>query len=226
MLAAECSSRPTNQYFHYFRAYDYQLYTNMLNQIFIAVFCLCLLAACGNNQATENAVEDAAVPTENVYADAVAALADGQSATEVSSLLMANFGKISDAQTGALNMAASKDFVKAAEDLSNKYNSDTAAAMVYYRSAEVARAMNDPLRAAEIYHNIGERYPDFSKAGEALFMLAFTYDEDLKDMEKAKATYEMFLEKYPDHTFADDTEMLLKNLGKTDEEILNALEQQ
>jgi TolA-binding protein len=174
--------------------------------------------ACGGKQA------ETETPETNNFADAQAALAEGKSAAEVATLLMANFKSVSDATTGSLDTVASKDYVKMANELSDKFPADTMAALPLYKSAEVVRAMSDSRRAAETYQRVYDRYPTFSKSGEALFMLGFTYDEDLKDLDKAKATYERFLQAYPTHSFADDTEILLKNLGKSDAEILRELE--
>ncbi len=137
-----------------------------------------------------------------------------------------NFSSVSDANTGGLNEQASQDFVRLAQAFADKYPQDTLAALPLYRAAEVVRALNDPKKTAEIYQIVYSRYPTFSKAPEALFMLGFTYDEDLKNLTEAKKVYNKFLSLYPDHSFADDTEMLLKNLGKSDEEILKELEKQ
>jgi TolA-binding protein len=111
-----------------------------------------------------------------------------------------------------------------ATQLADKYPNDTLAAMPLYRAAEVVRALNDPKQTAAIYQKVYNSYPTFSKAPEALFMLGFTFDEDLGDLEKARSTYNDFLFKFPNHSFADDTQMLLENLGNTDEEILKELE--
>lgn len=181
-----------------------------------------LFVSCGNGSSTETTEEAA----PSIFAAAETALGGTESPQAISKLLMDNFSNVSDAQTGALNVQASEDFVRIAEAFSNKYPSDTTAALPLYRAAEVVRALNDPRKTAAIYQTIYERYPSFSKAPEALFMLGFTYDEDLKNLEEAKKVYNDFLERHPDHSFADDTEMLLKNLGKSDEEILRELEKQ
>jgi len=193
----------------------------------VSIFALLLLlfTACGGgdtNGSNQKQTTDAVVPS--AYIAAEDALKEGKSANEVSALLMGNFNAVSDPNTGTLDMVASQDFARIARELADKFPGDTAVAMPFYRSAEVVRAMNDPKRAATIYKDVYERFPDFSKAPEAMFMLAFTYDEDLKDYDAARATYTDFLAKYPKHSFADDTEMLLSNLGKSDEEILRELE--
>lgn len=186
------------------------------------VFALFLLAACGNDAARTDA-EAGCTATSSVYQPAEVALSSGKGAGEVSRLLLDNFKAVSDATTGALNPTASQEFVCLAEALSGKHPEDTTAALPLYRAAEVVRAMNNPAKAAEIYRRVYDQYPTFSKSPESLFMLAFTYDEDLKDFDAARTVYNDFLSKYPGHSFADDTEMLLRNLGKTSEEMLKEL---
>lgn len=139
-------------------------------------------------------------------------------------MLMQKFDAVSDATSGVLNQAESREFVRIATEMANKFPQDTLAALPLYRAAEVVRALNDPKRAAAIYEQVHTSYPTFSKAPEALFMLGFTYDEDLGNLEAAKSTYEKFLKMYPDNVFAEATPMLIENLGKSDEEILQQLE--
>lgn len=191
---------------------------------FLLFSCL-LLAACGSNNETVETAVTPETPVAEAFEPAAAALKNNEGPAKIGGLLMQRFNAVSDAQTGALDMKASKSFVDLAEQLAQKHPNDTLAALPLYRAAEVVRAMNDPKRAAAIYEQVHQSYPTFSKAAESLFMLAFTYDEDLNDMGKAKETYEKFLKLYPDNSFADDTKMLLENLGKSDEEILKELEE-
>lgn len=182
---------------------------------------LLLFSGCGNPDGGESQ----AVRSDTPFAAAATALAEGKPAGEVSQLLLANFQRVTDQQTGAMNMEASAEFADLAGALAKKYPQDTLAAMPLYRAAEVVRAMNNSIRAASFYQMTYQNYPGFSRAGEALFMLGFTYDEDLNDEPKAREYYERFLREYPNHPFADDTQMLIDNLGKTDEEILRELEE-
>lgn len=184
---------------------------------------LALFTSCGSDKSAMDEAENSIV--YNTYTAAATALQEGKDAATVSSLLMGNFSAVSDPVTGMLKPDASREFIQLAEKLSAKYPQDTMAALPLYRSAEVVRAMNDPVKTAATYQLVYARYPTFSKAAEALFMLGFTYDEDLKDLEKARTVYTDFINKFPAHSFADDAEMLLKNLGKSDEEILKELEQ-
>lgn len=199
----------------------------MRYSIFPLVLLLSLVfTTCGSDATTANEQDAGMAPITGAFGPAYDALQRDASAAEVGGLLMQRFSAISDDATGTLNQSESKNFVILAEALADKYPNDTLAALPLYRAAEVVRAMNDPKKASVIYERIHEDYPTFSKAPEALFMLAFTYDENLNNLDAAKATYEKFLKLYPDNVFAASTPMLLENLGKSDEEILRQLEEQ
>lgn len=175
---------------------------NRLTIVLVNSLLLCLLFGCGSDAA--KTTDPAAQRQE----------------------LMRSFENIADQETGLLNEEAAQKFVDEAIAFSEAFPDDTLAALPLYRSAEVSRSIGDPKRAIKTYQQVTERYPTFYKTAEASFMLAFSYDEDMNDLDRAKAAYESFLAKYPDHTFADDAAMLLANLGKSDEEILRELEAQ
>ena len=95
-----------------------------------------------------------------------------------------------------------------------------------FKAAETARAMRNFGKAIELYDNIYDNYQDYEKHAQTLFLKAFTLDNDLKRHDEAKGLYELFLKKYPENDFADDTEFLLANLGKSDEEIIQKFEEE
>lgn len=189
----------------------------------LVLMAMLSFVSCGNNGTTTSDATPEVRALTGAFAPAFEALQRDASAAEVGGLLMQRFSAISDT-SGALNVVESGNFVLLAEQLADKYPNDTLAALPLYRAAEVVRAMNDPKKAAAIYERIHNDYNSFSKAPESLFMLAFTYDEDLNNFDLAKVTYEKFMKLYPDNVFAKSTPMLLENLGKTDEEILQQLE--
>ncbi len=94
-----------------------------------------------------------------------------------------------------------------------------------YRAAEVARATGDFSKGIAYYDYVETSTQPFDQRPMALFMRAFTYDENVKDLEKARRDYEAFIAKYPDHDFADDAALLLKNLGRSEEDILREYEE-
>ncbi|MCB9305610.1 MAG: tetratricopeptide repeat protein [Lewinellaceae bacterium] len=92
------------------------------------------------------------------------------------------------------------------------------------RAAGLAKSIGDPNKAFQLYYNVGEKMQQHPKAPTALFMMAYVYENDLKDLDKAKAAYETFLERYPnDPDYADDAQNALKFLGMPAEDILKEI---
>ena len=94
-----------------------------------------------------------------------------------------------------------------------------------HRAAETARTLRDIPKAINLYDWIIRYYPDHPRGATSLFLKAFTFDNDLKDFEKARVHYEEFLKKHPNNEFAESAQFLLDNLGKSEEELKQILEE-
>lgn len=75
-------------------------------------------------------------------------------------------------------------------------------------------------KAADLFISVSEKYPQSDQAPSSLFMAGFIFANDIQDFTKAKAIYNLFLQKYPDDELADDAKEELENMGLTPEEIL------
>lgn len=93
------------------------------------------------------------------------------------------------------------------------------------KAAELATSQKMTTQAMTFYDKILSSYPDYPKYSQTLFLKAFTLENEIKDLEGAKKLYEDFLQRYPNDEFADDAQFLLKNLGKSDEEIIQGFMQ-
>jgi len=94
-----------------------------------------------------------------------------------------------------------------------------------HRAAETARTLRDIPRAITIYDWIISVYPDHPRGATSLFLKAFTYDNDLKNFDKAGKYYNEFLTKYPNNDFTESAKFLLQNLGKSEEELKKILDE-
>lgn len=102
---------------------------------------------------------------------------------------------------------------------------DPESAAVLNQAAENAYYTQQYDRALYLYEWFQTAYPDNPKAPQAMFMRAFIYDNDLEQYETAGRLYQEFIEKHPTDDFADDAEVLLENLGKSPEEMMQSLEE-
>ncbi len=93
-----------------------------------------------------------------------------------------------------------------------------------FNAGNVAMNLLDPEKAITLFDRIMKSYPAYEKIPQCLFLKAFIFENQLNQLGKAEMLYREFLQNYPDHEFADDAELSLKNLGKTPEELLQQFE--
>ena len=75
-------------------------------------------------------------------------------------------------------------------------------------------------KAIEQYETLITLYPDSEQAPLALFMIGFTYANEIGNKDKARTAYKEFLEKYPNNVLKSSVEFELENMGKSAEDIL------
>ena len=109
-------------------------------------------------------------------------------------------------------------------EFAKNYPEDKMAASYLYRAAEVITTIGNPMEAIKIYNKLIADYPDFEKIANCYFMKGFVYDNNLLMYKEAKEAYEEFIKKFPTHDLADDAEMSIKYLGKSNEEIIKEFE--
>ena len=118
--------------------------------------------------------------------------------------------------------------VSSYEALIDKHPADSLAIQATLRLASIyqnKQVKNIPetqslLKSVELFRSIYEKYPNSEKAPMGLFMAGFVEANELQDSAAATATYNLFLEKFPDHELATSAKEELKNMGLTPEEIL------
>jgi|SRR5690554_2987505 len=122
-----------------------------------------------------------------------------------------------------LNEISSANLMDAYSEYTTKFVVDKERAPEYlYKSAAISRAIGLPIKAIKLYDKILAEYPDYEKNPEVAFLLAFTYDEDMKQPERAKEAYEELIEKFPDDMWAEQASARLENIDKSDEELIQS----
>ena len=93
-----------------------------------------------------------------------------------------------------------------------------------FKEADFYRYMRQPKKSIEIYNSIYNNYPTYIKRPYSLFLQGFIYENEIHNLDSAKAKYEMFLSVYPSHPIAKDVRITLASLGKSPEQVIAEFE--
>ena len=128
--------------------------------------------------------------------------------------------KLYNGEDAQVNMGDAVSLINLYKKFSKEYPKDSLAPIFLFRASDLSMNLNRPVQTIALFNDLLDNYPEYEKVPSVLFLKAFVYEDQLKDLDKAKMYYEEFLEKYPDSDFADDAEISLKYLGKTPEELI------
>lgn len=94
-----------------------------------------------------------------------------------------------------------------------------------FRAGEVYVGIGKYEKALELWEKLKTDYKDHEKASIAVFLQGFVCENNLSDTEKAKTYYNTFLNKYPDHKYVDQVQMLLKNIDIAPEDLIKSFQE-
>ena len=106
----------------------------------------------------------------------------------------------------------------------DQHPKDSLAPVYLYKAANLLMNSDKNDDAIALLDNIIKDYDNFGKIEEAYFLKAFIYDNNIKNINKARTAYTDFLKKFPKSDLADDAQISLDNLGKTPEQIIKEFE--
>lgn len=109
------------------------------------------------------------------------------------------------------------------EEYAEKFPEDTTSAKYLFQASNLNyQRLGRASKAMDLARKVYHEYPESSKAPEALFMSAFLQEEQ-KNFEESQQLFKLFLERYPDHHFADDAQFSMDMMGKDESEVLDRL---
>jgi tetratricopeptide (TPR) repeat protein len=124
-----------------------------------------------------------------------------------------------------LNLLNAKEYVNVCEAAALILPSKLQTPRYLFNAAEISRTIHTFDKTLYLYDWIIDKYPQYEKAPMALFLKGFILENEVRNIDKAREVYRSFIEKYPSHDLADDVQFLLDNLGKSNEEILEMIEE-
>lgn len=91
---------------------------------------------------------------------------------------------------------------------------DSLSAEYLFQAAMVDADIHNDVRTGIIYlEQIVAQYPEHPITAKTLFLVGFTYAEQLNDYEKAREAYSMYLDRFPEGEMAESVQIELANLG-------------
>lgn len=106
-----------------------------------------------------------------------------------------------------------------------KYPKDSLTPGFLFKAANIAMNSGNGPRALNFFDQYLNNYSDQPKASLCMFFKAFVYENIMQDLDKARETYLLFIEKYPSDDFTRDARLALVNLGKTPDMLVREFEE-
>lgn len=91
-----------------------------------------------------------------------------------------------------------------------------------YKQAALYRASGKPVEAIKAYDHILTAYPGYELNPEVAFLLAFTYDDAINDLDQAKVAYQYVIDEYPGDKWAEQADARLKTIDMSDQELIDS----
>lgn len=127
---------------------------------------------------------------------------------------------------GEFSRQAGREYLAFCQSYAILFPGDLQSAVYLNEAAKLAASLRMPAVAVKLYQWIYQHFKTSEIAPKARFLEAFTLENELRDLEAARAAYQGFLKDYPEDVFAKDARILLDNLGKDPEEIIRQFERQ
>jgi len=129
-------------------------------------------------------------------------------------------------QLKSIDQPLGTQLVEAYVQFADQFQDDTLCPVYLFKAADVAMNLEMSEQAIQYFEKVNEKYPEFEKAPECLFLVAFIYENKLHDMQNAEKFYKDFLDQYPEHVLASDARAALKYLGMSPEELVRLFQEQ
>ena len=101
----------------------------------------------------------------------------------------------------------------------DKYPNDSLSPEYLMKAADAQSNVLHTERAVTLFERVINDYPDFEEVPMCYFLKGNALELN-SQIDEARAAYEEFIEKYPNHFMADDARRMLPIIGMSDEEKL------
>lgn len=185
-----------------------------MKKILFILIASALFTACSNNDVKVEAPENTKPDIIDTHAERKAEI-DKYSAIVLNDSIDINAKK----QYALSLLSAYEQYIQ-----HHSFESDSKE--IELKAGELAKNLGKPHVAIKHFNNLMDRAPNDKNAAMALFYKAMVIGDMLHEDELAKKTYQEFIDKYPDHAFAESARQSIALQGKTLDEIIDGFEKE
>ena len=124
-----------------------------------------------------------------------------------------------------INRKLAKDLIEKSKLFVENFPEDELSSAYLFRAGNVAVGISSFEEAVKLFETIHQKYQDYDRAPDALFLEGFTYENHMNDIENAKRCYNEFLTRFPEDQLADQVRLVLENIGKSPEELVKGFKE-
>ena len=124
-----------------------------------------------------------------------------------------------------LNVSHASSLISAYDAFITNHPVDDKTPEFTFKAADLSRGLKRWNDAVKYFNDIIDNHSKSEYAAMSLFYKAMILGDNLNDVDQAKALYEEFIEKYPDHEFADDAKASIDLLGMSLEDVIKQFEE-
>lgn len=128
--------------------------------------------------------------------------------------------ELRNAKVGPVDKEKGQNLIDKTIQFSEAMPKDTSTANYLFLAGEVARGIGNYDQAIALFKKVHMEYPRSKRAPAAMFLQAFTFENDVKDITKAKKLYNDFLYKFRGHPLEEQIIEILKVIDKSPEDLI------
>jgi tetratricopeptide (TPR) repeat protein len=122
----------------------------------------------------------------------------------------------------SVNSNLAEQAINAFNNFASVCKDDSLAPIFLLKAGQIAQSVGKFQQSEILLKKCADEFPNFRNRGAALFLLAQVYDDPalLNNESEAKKIYEQIIKEYPKTAWSRDAEACIKNLGKTDAQLV------
>ena len=123
-----------------------------------------------------------------------------------------------------LDQAIGEELFENYDEFFENFPQDSLTPHMLYKCGQIAILYEQNLRASDYLSKLIKDFPTNDKTPDAYMVLGNFYANKIHDLDRAKALYDDFISRYPDHALIPQVQLMKETLGMTPDEMLEYIQ--